>query len=142
MSERWQYQLRIDLADEFAGIARRDPDNPVIEPLQQILSKHRATMKCQFDAFADYVADAERHGTEHYPLYEWTKATINDPLKKNKYLKSFTLYVEGEEVYAKEKADSLEADLRPLVGGGLVKQMSKYDTNPANNPQPPAGDRS
>jgi len=138
MSNQWQYQLRIDLADEVAEVARRDPDDPAIAPLREILGRHHATMKSQFDAFADYVAEAERHGTERYPLYKWTKATIDDPSKKKKHLKSFTLYVEGKEVYAKEKAESLEADLRPIVGGGLVKQMFKYDTNPANNPQPPA----
>jgi len=27
-------------------------------------------MKCQFDAFADYVAEAEMHGSADYPLYE------------------------------------------------------------------------
>ena len=138
MSNRWQYQLRIALDDEFTDLARRDPDNPAIKPLGDILSRHRATLKCQFDAFADYVAEAEKRGTENYPLYEWTKATIEDPAKKEKYLKSFTLYVDGNEVYAKEKADALESDLQPLVGGRLVTRMAKHDTNPANNPQPPA----
>ncbi len=47
-----------------------------------------------------------------------------------------TVYVGGAEVYAGERADALEADLRPLVGAGIVTQLSKYDTNPANNPQP------
>ncbi len=138
MSNRWQYQLRIDLGDEFAEVSRRDPDNPAIKPLADILSKHHATMKCQFDAFADYVAEAERHGSENYPLYDWTKATIENPAKKAKYLKSFTLYVEGNEVYTKYNADALESDLQPLVGGKLVIRISKHDTNPANNPQPPA----
>ncbi len=137
MSNKWQYQLRIDLGEEFAELARRDPDDPAIEPLSDILSKHHATMKCQFDAFADYVAEAEIHGSENYPLYEWTKATIEDLAKKAKYVKSFTLYVDGNEVYAKENADALEAALEPLVGGKLVTRMSKHDTNPANNPQPP-----
>jgi hypothetical protein len=41
-----------------------------IEPLSDILSKHHATMKCQFDAFVDYVAEAEMHGSADYPLYE------------------------------------------------------------------------
>jgi len=134
MSNQWQYQLRINLGEEFAEVARHDPDNPAIEPLADILSKHRATIKCQFDAFADYVAEAERNGAENYPLYEWTKATIEDPAKKAKYLKSFTLYVDGNEVYAKDNAH----DLQPLVGSKLVTRMSKHDTNPANNPQPPA----
>ncbi len=95
-------------------------------------------MKCQFDAFAGYVAEAEKQGTENFPLYEWTKATIQDPAKKTKYTQSFTLYVNGSEVYARQKADALESDLQPLVGGKLVTRMSKHDTNPANSPQPPA----
>ncbi len=141
MSDQWQYQVRIDLADAFSETARRDPDNPTLQPLAGILGKHHATLKCQFDAFADYVAEAEENGAEDYPLYEWTKATIEDPAKKAKYVKSFTLYVDGEEVYAKNKADALESDLQPLVGGKLITRMSKHDTNPANNPQLPARDR-
>ena len=138
MSDQWQYQVRVYLSDEFAEVARRDPDDPAIKPLADVLGRHRAAMKCQFDAFAGYVAEAEERGTENYPLYAWTKATIEDPAKKEKYLKSFTLYVDGNEVYAKQQADALEADLQPLVGGGLITLMSKHDTNPANNPQPPA----
>ena len=138
MSDQWQYQVRIDLADELAEVARRDPANPALAPLPEILREHNATLKCQFDAFAGYVAEAERHGAEKYPLYKWTKATIDNPAKKEKYLKSFTLYVEGDEVYAKAKADALESDLQPLVGGKVVTRLAKHDTNPANNPQPPA----
>src|SRR5690242_7876672 len=76
MSDQWQYQLRIDLADDLAQIARRDPDDPALAPLPDILARHNALLKCQFDAFAGYVAEAEAHGTEDYPLYQWTKATI------------------------------------------------------------------
>jgi hypothetical protein len=138
MSTQWEYQIRIDLDDELAEMARRDPDNAAIKPLADILARHHATMKCQFDAFAGYVAEAEKQGTENYPLYAWTKATIEDPDKKAKYTKSFTLYVGGNEVYAKPLADALESDLLPLVGGKLITRLSKYDTNPANNPQAPA----
>jgi hypothetical protein len=70
-------------------------------------------------------------------LYEWTKKTVDDPAKKAKYVKSFALYVRGEEVYEKDKADALEAELKPLVGGPIVAKMFKYDTDPAHNPQPP-----
>jgi hypothetical protein len=138
MTDQWQYQIRIDLADAAADMARRDPGNPAMKPLADVLSRHRASLKCQFDAFADYVAEAERRGTEHYPLYAWTKATVENPDKKTKYLKSFTLYVDGNEVYARDAADALEADLKPLVGGALVTRLARHDTNPANNPQPPA----
>ena len=141
MTNQWKYQIRIYLGDELAEAARRDPDNPALKRLAEILRKHHATMVCQFDAFAGYVAEAEKNGTEDYPLYEWTKATIEDPAKKAKYIKSFTLYVDGNEVYAKEKADALESDLQPLVAGKLVMRLSKHDTNPATNPQPPARHR-
>ena len=138
MSEQWQYQVRIDLGDELAQVARRDPADPALGPLPGILAKHNVVMKSQYDAFAGYVAEAEQHGVEQYPLYRWTKATIEDPAKKAKYIKSFTLYVDGDEVYDKEKADALEADLRPLVDDGTITRLAKHDTNPANNPQPPA----
>jgi hypothetical protein len=138
MSQQWQYQVRIDLADGPAEVARRDPTDPKLAPLPEILERHRATLRSQFDAFAGYVAEAERHGIERYPLYHWTKATIENPTKKAKYEKSFTLYIEGDEIYAKDKADALQADLKPLVGGALITRLAKHDTNPANNPQPPA----
>ena len=138
MSEKWQYQLRINLSDELAAVARRDPADPAIGPLAAVLSRHKAALKCQFDAFADYVAEAERNGTENYPLHAWTKATIEDPAKKAKYLKSFTLYVGGREVYDKAPAEALEADLQPLLDSGLLERLAKHDTNPANNPQMPA----
>ena len=82
MAEQWKYQIRITLGDAVAEAARRDLGNSAIAPLAAILAKHHATLNCQFDAFADYVADAERHGTEKYPLYVWTKATIENGAKK------------------------------------------------------------
>ena len=137
MTEAWLYQVRVTLADEAAEVARRDRGDPVLAPLAGILATHRAALKCQFDAFADYVAEAEENGTDKYPLYEWTRDTIADPAKKAKYLTAFTLYVDGQEVYAKAAADALEAELQPLVGGDLITRLTKHDTNPANNPQPP-----
>ena len=142
MTGPWQYQLRIELADEFAEGARRGSGHPGIKPLSDILGRHNATLKCQYDAFAGYCAEAEQRGVDQYPLYAWTKATIEDPAKKAKYIKSFTIYVDGEEVYSKAKADALETDLKPLVGGTVVTAMARHDTNPANNPQPPKRYRS
>jgi hypothetical protein len=141
MTQQWQYQVRIHLAEPYPDLARRLRESAAIKPLADILAKHRATIVCQYDAFAGYVAEAEKHGTDDYPLYEWTKATIEDPAKKEKYLKSFTIHVDGNEVYDKASADALEAELQPLVGGALIARMTKHDTNPANNPHPPARTR-
>jgi hypothetical protein len=139
MAPEWQYQVRFDVKDAAtAESLRRRLRDPALAPLLDILERHHALPKCQFDAFAEYVAKAEAHGVDNYPLHAWTKATIENPAKQEKYLKSFTLYVEEQEVYAKAIADALEADLAPLAAGGLITRLSKYDTNPANNPQPPA----
>ena len=137
MAQEWRYQIRLELADASARMARLEPANPALDPLARVLRKHGATLQCQFDAFAAYVAEAERLGTEKFPLYAWTRATIENPVKEAKYVKSFALHVEGDAIYAREKADALEAALRPLVGGPIVASMSKHDSNPANNPQPP-----
>ena len=137
MSDQWQYQLRIYLADELAEVARRDFAAPALGPLPRVLEKHSATMKCQLDAFADYVAEAEAHGIEDYPLYAWTKATIEDPVKRAKHLRSFALHIKGEAVYPVQEADALEADLQPVVDGTSILRISRHDTNPANNPQVP-----
>src|SRR5512144_410803 len=112
MSEEWQYQVWIDLPPATAQLATLDLGAPELRPLTPILARHQATLTCQFDLFEGYVAEAEREGVGHYPLYEWTKRTIEDPAKKAKYLQSFTFYIEGQEVYPKAQAAALVADLQ------------------------------
>ncbi|ASL46966.1 hypothetical protein bAD24_III06210 [Burkholderia sp. AD24] len=137
MESTLQFQLRITLASELADALRTDPTCASHPALRNVLHKHNATLKCQFDAFADYVREAERLGTENYPLYQWTRETIENPQKKAKYLQSFTLYVNGNEIYSKLIADDMEADLLKLVGDDGIKGVARFDTNPVNNPQPP-----
>ena len=142
MSEQWQCQLRVYLSDALAEAARRDRDDPALKPLTDVLNRHRATLASQLDAFESYVAEAEESGPESFPLYKWTKATVDDPAKRAKHAKAFALRISGDEVYAKAAADALEADVQPLVGGELVTRMTRHDTNPANNLQVPAEYRS
>ena len=136
-AEQWQYQLRVDLVEDAAAAVRVGAEHPGLGPLRDLLAAHDARLICQYDAFAGYCGEAEAHGIEHYPLYAWTKAVIADPAKKAKYIKSFSIHVGGAEVYAKERADALEAELKPLVGAGVVTRLAKHDTNPANSPQMP-----
>ena len=137
MNAQWQYQLRIYLTEQFAEIARRDREAAELRGLTDILAKWRATLVNQLDAFENYVLEAEREGPEHFPLYKWTKATLNDPVRRRRHMMTFALYVSGSEVYARETADALEAALQDLVGGNLVTRLSRHDTNPASNLQVP-----
>ena len=142
MTEDWQYQLRVYLPDTLAETARTDPHASALRPLVDILSRHDATLVSQFGAFEAYVAEAEREGPDGYPLYRWTKATVENPAMRAKHIRTFSLHVGGHEVYPAAAADALEAELRPLAGGELVTRMTRHDTNPANNLQVPEQYRS
>lgn len=138
MAATWQYQVRITVAAALADALRAHAAYAGRDLLEAVLREGNASLKCQFDAFADYVEEAERAGRDQYPLYQWTKDTIGSPEKRAKYLKSFTVYVRGEEVYDGETADWLQARLSALAGKVGIESVSRFDTNPANNPQPPA----
>jgi hypothetical protein len=140
MSELWHHQLRVYLDDDLAEAAYQG-DRTALQPLDAVLRGHDATLVSQFRAFEDYVAEAEANGVDKFPLYRWTKATIQDPAMRARHIRSFAVRVADQEVYGKDVADRIEADLKPLVGGDLVKRMSRHDTNPANNIPVPAAYR-
>lgn len=104
--------IRVFLSEARAHEARA---GRLPAPLAEILTRHAATMISQLDAFEAYVAEAEREGVESYPLYRWTKATVDDPAMRAKHGVSFAIRAHGAEVYNRAVADLLEADLRPLV---------------------------
>lgn len=135
MSGAWQYQVRIGVSAALAENLRGTPGGSLA--VQEIVRRHSATLVCQFDAFADYVNEAERERVEAYPLYRWTKETIEQPEKKAKYLRSFTVHVAGQEIYDKTIADALQRELSALIDHVDLLSVVTIDTNPANNPQPP-----
>ena len=137
IDEDWKFQLRIQLEDEMARRARNSEQYQALQPLYDLMTRYDAELVCQYDAFAGYCEQAERNGDHDLPLYKWTKATIENPEKEAKYIKIFTIYVRGEEVYDQAVAEKLESELQPMVGGPVIEKLSKYDSNPANNPQPP-----
>ena len=137
MANDLNYQVRISLTDASAQRFKENPGSDEFVTLLSVLAKYDASLKCQFDAFSEYVQTADREGVDKYFLYQWTKDTIEDPTKKSKYLKSFTVYVLDNQVYPGDIADALEKDLNSLLGGEFILAISKYDTNPVNNPQMP-----
>lgn len=138
MKNQWKYQIRIVLNEERAKVARQNPYDASLNPLGKILTKHNASLKCQYDAFSEYCAMVEKSGDTDQALYRWTKDTLADPKKVEKFVQSFTFYLDDNEVYEKHRADLLEGDLTSLVKNGPIESIQKHDTNPSKNPQPPS----
>ena len=62
MTETWKYQLRLVIADAVSPSVRENASDEALKPLFDTLSRHDAVVKCQYDAFADFVAEMEREG--------------------------------------------------------------------------------
>jgi hypothetical protein len=135
----WEWQIRINLTEEFAEAVRLGQDIEAVQPLIKMLAeKYDAVLMNQFDAFAGYCTAAEETGQTDTTLYRWTKDLVDNPAKKAQYATRFTIYADGEkETYGKDIADKIEADLAAFVDSGVITKINKIDTNPANNPQAP-----
>ena len=130
------YQVRIDVTEDIAQEVRNKSYFKLNEYIDAILLKVDAELICQFDAFNNFVIECEKENNTNNALYKWTKDTIENSLKKKKYLKSFTVYVNGEQLYEKKTADYLESEIKKLNEKRILK-ISKYNSDPKNNPQPP-----
>ena len=130
------YQVRLDVTEDIAEEVRNKNYYKLNEYIDAILLKVDAELICQFDAFNNFVIECEKENNTDNALYKWTKDTIENSLKKTKYLKSFTIYVNGEQLYEKKTADYLESEIKKLDEKRILK-VSKYNSDPKNNPQPP-----
>ena len=130
------YQVRLDVTEDIAQEVRNKNYFKLNEHIDAILLKVDAELICQFDAFNNFVIECEKENNTNNALYKWTKDTIENSLKKKKYLKSFTVYVNGEQLYEKKTADYLESEIKKLSEKRILK-ISKYNSDPKNNPQPP-----
>lgn len=122
----------------FVNLYNSNKSSDLKTKLLQILQKNDADLLSQYDGFMGYVLEAEKNGIDNYPLYQWTKDSLENSGKTEKYRTSYTIYVNNEEVYSKEEADNLEKDLKLIIDKVSILRISKHDTNPANNPQPPS----
>ena len=130
------YQVRLDVIGDIAQEVRNKNYYKLNEYIDAILLKVNAELICQFDAFNNFVIECEKENNTNNALYKWTKDTIDNNVKKKKYLKSFTVYVNGEQLYEKKTADYLESEIKKLNEKKILK-INKYNSDPKNNPQPP-----
>lgn len=141
MADTLKYQIRLYLTDEFAAVARADARDPSLKAVNDILDKYGMKMVCQLDALNAFCEEAEANGNTgpENELYHWTKHVVQQPIKQAKYSKQFTIYdLDDNQVYDEAIVDGLIAELGPLIGDGIIAQMSdKYNSDPAQNPQAP-----
>ena len=130
------YQIRFDVSEDIAQEVRNKNYNKLNKKITSILLKVNGELICQFDAFNNFVLECEKENNINNALYKWTKDTIKNSVKKKKYLKSFTIYVNGEQLYEKKYADYLEYEIKKLREKKILK-VYKYNSDPKNNPQPP-----
>ena len=137
MPEDWLYQIRIRVNDEMSSNLRKNKPSGLARQIKSLARKHGTTLVCTYDAFVDYCREAESNSVEDYPLYAWTKQTIENPEKKQKHLKSFAFYRNNDQVYERALAETIYSELLPLADNGTIDEVKLIDSNPANNPQPP-----
>ena len=138
MTKKWLFQVRLYFSSDFTKTFNSDKNSKKKEKLITVLNKHNAELLSQFDGFMGYVLEAEKNGIDNYPLYQWTKDSLTRKDKLEKYHNSYTVYINTEEVYSENLANNIENDLLELVDKETVLRISKHDTNPKNNPQPPS----
>ena len=130
------YQIRIDLEKSRASDVRSQGITKNTPKLKGVFDKYNAKLICQYDAFKGFVDACEKDNNTDFALYRWTKDTISKKEKIEKYTKSFTVYLNDNQLYEKNLADALELELKSINCASILK-IYKYDSNPANNPQPP-----
>ena len=136
-SNEWLYQVRITLNQSFADDLRSGSSLDLSKEINKIARNYKTRPVCTLDGFLDYVKEAEKNDIEEYPLYHWTKSVVDDPQKKIKHSKSFAFYFGDEQIYEKQRAQSLYNDLLELNDENKIEEIKIIDSNPKNNPQPP-----
>ena len=133
----WLYQVRLKLSKELSNALRTNQPSTRADQIRTIASNYNMNIVCTFDAFQEYCNEAELNGTQSYPLYEWTKAVIKDPIKKQKHTKSFAFYLGLEQVYEKSVATAIQLEIEAIKDQQDILEITLIDSNPQNNPQPP-----
>ena len=120
MNNKLFYQIRIFFSSEFTNIYKNKIRMEAKDKLLKILRKHNANLLSQYDGFMGYILESEKENNINTPLYKWTKDSLKNTSKVDKYHNSYTIYVNSEEVYPKEVADSLENHLTEIVDGKFI----------------------
>ena len=132
----WLYQVRIRVSERLSESLRSGNHTDLANNLDEISNDHGMSLVCTYDAFKGYCDEAEENGIEEYALYEWTKATIENP-EKSKTSK-VVCFLQRFRANIRERVGTVVG--KKLLNLGLSEDLLEVkviDSNPANNPQPP-----
>ena len=132
----WLYQIRIVVTSALSKDLRSRGTSATAQKVIEIAKKYDMRAVCTYDAFKAYCDEAERDGLDGHSLYNWTKATLNNPTKREKHQKSFAFYRDNDQIYPKDVAEALYQDLTVLNSPDII-EVKLIDSNPEHNPQPP-----
>jgi len=136
MKNKTLYQLRIELDSKAAEELIKKKNITKCKSLLEVVEKENAQLVCQYEAFIMFLDECKKNNLTHTPLYKWTKDTVENKIKKKKYMKSFTIYIKEEQLYEKDIADRIEKKIFSLKCNCILK-VNKYNSDARNNPQPP-----
>jgi hypothetical protein len=97
MSDDLKFQLRLTLTDQCAERAKARATGPLPYPIDGHPEAAPSGVEMPVRCFRGLRPRSRSERCTNYPLYQWTKETIEDPAKEAKYAKSFTLCVDGSE---------------------------------------------
>ena len=132
----WLYQIRIVVTSALSTDLRSMGTSTTAQEVTEIAKKYDMRAVCTDDAFKAYCEEAEGNGLEGYSLYNWTKATLDNPAKREKHQQSFAFYRDNDQIYSKDVAEALYEDLLVLNSPDIL-EVKIIDSNPKNNPQQP-----
>ena len=94
----WLYQIRIVVTSALSTDLRSMGTSTTAQEVAEIAKKYDMRAVCTYDAFKAYCEEAEGNGLEGYSLYNWTKATLDNPAKREKHQKSFAFYRDNDQI--------------------------------------------
>ena len=136
MTKSYLYQVRIDVSKKLSLELKNKEYSEKLKVLINNLKLQNAILVCQYDAFINFLKECEGNNQQNSVLYKWTKDTVEDKSKEEKYKKSFTVYVKNEQLYDKNIANLIVNEIKKVSIDDIIN-IRTIDSNPKNNPQPP-----
>lgn len=141
MSDDFKARVVIKLSEAFARAVNDNglhyATDPQLDALKEALASIKGDLHNQLRDFEYYVQSSEAHGITDTPMVNWTRDATQHPYSKDKYSKLFALAVGGHKVFERAAAEELAAQLKPLIGAGVVEGVRVDSMDPAKNPAVP-----